>query len=280
MQSPAGAAREINERFVTGSSARLDLSNVSGDIEISGWDKAEIVLTGTLDPNAELELNHDNKRLDVKVVKKKGARKMRESELFLKVPFQSELSIYAVSSDLDVAGVFGPQRLEVVSGDISVAGFTRDLKVKSVSGNILLQGKGEPARVSVVSVSGNTTVSDAAGELDITSVSGATRVKEGTFERVQTKSTSGRIEFLGGLTDAGRLDAEVISGKVVINLTGAEAIDVELETFSGNIKNCSGEQAVRKSKYGPGQLLQFSRGAANRDVRVRSLSGNVEFCAR
>lgn len=273
-------ARELEERFMTGPMARLDLSNISGEIWVEGWDEEEILLTGSLDDNAEVELRHNDKRVGIKVVKKKGVRRMGGSDLHVRVPTASELSVYAVSSDLEVKAVTGSLRLEVVSGDINVFGFERDLEVKSVSGDIELRGSLKPGRVSVVSVSGDTDIREVAGELETTSISGDTQIVGGDFDRVRVKSTSGKVEFLGGLNSSGRLDAEAISGNVVINLVGEDELDVEVETFSGNIGNCLGEKSVRKSKFMPGQLLHFSRGAANRDVRVRSMSGNVEFCAR
>ena len=278
--SPAALAQDIKERFATGPDANVDLSNVSGAIYITGWDEKEVSITGELDDNAEIELTHDDNKVGVKVVKKPGAHRMGKTTLKLQVPFASTLSVYAVSSDLTVDKVSGAMQLEVVSGDVSVSGFERDLRVKSVSGDVALRGRQKSARLSVVSVSGDTNVRGAGGDLEATSVSGDTRIEGGDFDQVRVQSTSGRVEFAGKLNSAGRLDLEAISGNVVIELEGKEDLDVEAETFSGSISNCLGEKSIRKSEHGPGELLRFSRGAADQDVRVRSLSGNVKICAR
>lgn len=272
-------SRELNERFVTGTEARLDLSNISGEIVISGWDKGEVHLTGELDDRAQIEAQQENQRVNIKVTRKKGVGRMGDSDLNLKVPFDSELSVYAVSSDLEVEKVIGVQRLEVVSGDIKVTDFEADLHVKSVSGDILLQGKELATEVSIVSVSGDTEVFNSAGEVDITSVSGRTELTGSNFDRVEVNSTSGSVVFKGGLSPDSRFDAEAVSGNVSLDLDSGSELDVEVETFSGAIRNCSGEKATRKSKYGPGQLLQFSRGASSQDIRIRSMSGNVNICA-
>lgn len=273
-------ARELDERFVTGDVARLDVSNISGEISIAGWDKGEIYLTGELDDRAEIELQQENQRVNIKVIRKKGVGRMGDSDLNLKVPFDSELSVYAVSSDLEIKKVIGVQRLEVVSGDIRVTDFESDLRVKSVSGDILLRGKGQATQISIVSVSGDTEVFDSAGEVDISNVSGSTELTGGNFDRVEIHSTSGSVVFKGGLSQDSRFGVESVSGNVALDLDDGSELDVEVETFSGSIRNCSGEKSVRKSKYGPGQLLQYSRGASSQDVRISSMSGDVNICAR
>jgi len=278
---PADAVAElIDQRFVTGLDARLDLSNVSGDVQITGWDKNEVHVTGELGKNAEIRFEHEQRDVRVKVAKKRGFRRMGPTRLRVRVPLGAQLSVYAVSADLIVRDVAGEQRIEVVSGDVNINGFAQELRVKAVSGDISLVGTSVPGRVSVVSVSGDTRISDVAGDIETRSVSGNTRVSGASFDRVQVNSTSGDVNFQGGINALGRFEAEVISGDVALDLADGKSLEVDIETFSGGIRNCLGEESQRKSKYGPGRILRFSRGAADQAVRVRSMSGGVRLCAQ
>ena len=274
------AARDVNERFVTGPNARVDISNVSGSVRVDGWDRQEVLITGDLHKNAEMDLRHDDERVGVKIRKKSGFGRSGPTELRVQVPYASEVEVYVVSADIEVRKVAGELRLEVVSGDVEVRDLRGDAQVTSASGDIEIAGELSPSRVKIVSVSGDARVRDVAGEVDITTISGRNTVTGGDFERVRLESTSGRIEFLGGLLSGGQLDAQAISGRIELEIVDGDDLDVDIETFSGNIDNCMGEEAERKSKYGPGRQLRFSRGAADRDVRAKALSGRVELCAR
>ena len=272
-------ARDIEERFKTGSNARLDLSNVSGDIQVFGWDRDEVLIEGELADNAEMELDQVDRRVTIKVVKKKGSRRMGSTELRVQVPFTSELSLYGVSADIDVEDVRGTQRIEVVSGDIDVRGFDDDLRIRSVNGDVVLRGRLSPGLITVVSVSGDIDVREVAGQIEITSISGNMRIVGGEFSRARLNSTSGNVEFVGAIATDGRLGIENLSGEIDIDLLDDDGLDVDIESFSGDIRNCLGEDVRRKRKHGPGQILRFSRGTGDRELRVQTLSGDVGLCA-
>ena len=82
-----------------------------------------------------------------------------------------------------------------------------------------------------------------------------------------------------GLT-GGSLRCGVVNGEVDVLLHSDANLDVDVETFNGDIDNCFGEKSERKSEYGPGRFLRFSRGDADRTVRIRAFNGDVDICSR
>jgi len=273
-------ALDVSERFAVNADTRFELSNVSGDIRVSGWEHNEVLIEGDLAKNAELEVETSPRHIAIKVVKKPGARRMGSSELRVQVPFAAELSLYGVSGDIEVEAVHGTQRIEVVSGDIEVLDFDHDVRVRSVKGDVKLSGSGSSSLVTVVSVSGDIDIRNLAGELEATSISGNLDIEGGEFSRVRLNSTSGDVEFAGGIANEGRLGVEVISGEVEIDLSSTVNLDVDIESYSGKISNCLGEEVQRKRKYGPGQVLRFTSGKGNRTVHIQALSGDVGLCAK
>src|SRR5690242_10716941 len=131
----AGAAAHADNKSVertVPAEARgvVDISNVSGRVEVIGWDRAEVNVRGELDEGVErVDVTSEHGRTVVKVVPHTGQH--GDAVLRVKVPKESEVNVSAVSAEVTTSGVLGEQRLSAVSGDIT-AEFTGDLEVKTV----------------------------------------------------------------------------------------------------------------------------------------------------
>jgi len=157
----AGAAQADSKSFERAVPAEprgvVDISNVSGRIEVIGWDRPEVNVRGELDEGVErVDVTSEHGRTVVKVVLPHAGHH-GDAELRVKVPKESEVDVSAVSAEVTTSGVLGEQRLSAVSGDIT-AEFAGDLEVKTVSGEVKLKGHGQPARLHVSSVSGDVRV--------------------------------------------------------------------------------------------------------------------------
>src|SRR5438874_190721 len=145
----------------------VDISNVSGTVVVSGWDRPEVSVRAELGEGVErVDVSTDHGRTTVKVVLPHSGHG-GEADLHVQIPKDSELAVSAVSADVATAGVTGAQRLNTVSGDITAELGGSDLELKSVSGNVKLKGHGQPARLHVSTVSG-----DGAGHLRLKTMSG------------------------------------------------------------------------------------------------------------
>src|SRR5437667_147500 len=169
----AGAAQADSKSFERAVPAEprgvVDISNVSGRIEVIGWDRPEVNVRGELDEGVErVDVTSEHGRTVVKVVLPHTGHH-GDAELRVKVPKESEVDVSAVSAEVTTSGVLGEQRLSAVSGDIT-AEFAGDLEVKTVSGEVKLKGHGQPARLHVSSVSGDVRLEHGAGALPRLSV--------------------------------------------------------------------------------------------------------------
>ncbi len=274
----AFASTDIDERDPADLDGRVKVDNVSGSLEIVGWDRPEVEVSGTLGEGAELRFQANGDRTLISVRKRSGVWRMKPSHLVVKIPTGSELGASVVSAELTVDSMFGPQKLESVSGDIDAELGATDIEITSVSGRIQLEGEGQIGRMELASVSGRISAQDIAGEVKLTSVSGKLELEAGELGRLRLNSTSGDIEAEFGLSAGSRVQAETISGDIELLFADADDLQVDVETFSGSIDNCFDEQEQRKRKHGPGRHLSFERGAGDRSVRVESLSGDVKLC--
>src|SRR5207237_8612930 len=144
----------------------VEISNVSGRVEVIGWDGPEVNVRGELDEAVErVEVTSEHGRTVVKVVLPHTGHH-GDAELRVKVPKESEVDVSAVSAEVTTSGVLGEQRLSAVSGDIT-AEFDGDLEVRSVSGEVKHKGNGQPARLLVRPGRGDGRIENGVGELDV-----------------------------------------------------------------------------------------------------------------
>src|ERR1700689_2648648 len=135
--SLAYAATSVDEHRPANPQGAVEIDNVAGLIDVQGWDKSEVAVTGTIGKDVErVDVTSDSNRTSIRVVLPKGLHwSMRDGEahLVIHVPTNSSLSASLVSSDLKVSAVRGALELRTVSGNISGDG-GGDLRANDVSG--------------------------------------------------------------------------------------------------------------------------------------------------
>jgi DUF4097 and DUF4098 domain-containing protein YvlB len=259
----------------------VDVSNVSGDIEVSGWDRSEVSVHAELSAGVErVDVTSEGARTVVKVVLAAGSIHHGGAHLRLKIPKSSELDVSAVSSDVTSSGVLGVQRLSAVSGDVSAELAGSDLELKTVSGNVTLKGHGQPARLHITTVSGDVHLEHGAGDLEASTVSGNLVTGLDSAHSVLAHTTSGDVRFEGKLARGAMLEASTVNGDLTVRASAEGGYVYQVSSFSGDISSCFGEKAARTSQYGPGTQLQGTRGEGAGHVRLKSMSGDVELCDR
>lgn len=275
------ADEDINQKMDAASDGIVTISNVAGSVEVQGWSRNEVEVTGTLgDDVEELVFERDDDEITIKVkVPRRGSRDI-SSRLEVKIPAGSSVRINTVSADIDVENVAGEQRLEAVSGDITTAAAGSDIDVKTVSGDVEVGGENQPVRTRLNSVSGDIDAEDLAGEIVAESVSGDIAVTQSAFERASLQTVNGDVVFHARLHGTTRLDIETINGEVDIELAEEISARYDVETFNGHIRNCFGPEPVRTSRYAPGRELKFTEGGGQGRVTIRTLNGDLRLCRR
>jgi hypothetical protein len=269
----------INETRPAAPNAVVEVENLAGSVEVVGWTKPELEVTGTLARGAErCEVSGDQNHLKVRVVLPRNAREVDGSVLKLQLPAGARLEVEGVSVDISVAGVTGRIELESVSGDLTVTGRPAGLEGSTVSGTIEVELA--PSGSKLESVSGNVTVTSASGGLEASSVSGDVVVKGGSLDRAEVSSTSGSIRCAADLSGTGPIELESMSGEVSLEVPAKVVADFELSTFSGDISSALGPQPQRTSEYAPGEELKFSTGPGGPKVTASSFSGSVTLKTR
>ena len=271
----------VDRKVAADANGEVVISNVSGTIDVRGWDRNEVQVTGHLDDGVErVDVESANGRTVIKVVLPRGNSHDGDAVIEVQVPKMSSVEVAAVSADVSSRGVQGAQRLKSVSGDITAEIAGDDSEVRSVSGDLTVRGSGKPISLRVSSVSGGLDLTNGAGKLDVVTVSGDAQVEMGETSELRGRTTSGDLKLRARLTRDARVDMESVSGDVTLRLAAPGGISTEIESFSGDITGCLANAVERVSKYGPGKRLNIRTVEAGARVRAKTLSGDIEICDR
>jgi hypothetical protein len=259
----------------------VDISNVAGTIEVTGWDRNQVSVHGELGEGVErVDVISQPGHTTIKVVLPNGSRHREdvEANLTVQIPQGSELDVSAVSADVAAKNVLGVQRLQSVSGGVSAELGPGGAEIKNVSGDITLHGHGQSAGVHISTVSGDVKIERAAGDLEVGTVSGEVKGSLEGAHSLRVRSTSGDVTFTGRLASGPNVDVESVSGELTLKASADGGYAYELTSFSGEINNCFGAPAQRTSQYGPGSSLRGTRGNGTGRVYMKSMSGELMLC--
>lgn len=278
--SLAQAATAVDEHRPANPQGVVEIDNIAGSIDVQGWDKSEVAVTGTIGKDVDrVEVTNGADRTSIRVVVTKnhnwGSGRDGAANLVIHVPAGSSIAATLVSADLKVSAVHGDFKAQTVSGNISgeVGG---DVHANAVSGDIHLVA-GSAKAIEAKSISGDVVLTGGNADTEVTTVSGNAKLNLGTVPRARLRTISGDLS--ANLTAAPdiSIEAESISGDIKLDFASTPAADYDVQTLSGDIENCFGPEAVRP-QHGPGHHLRFKTGDGR--VRVTTKSGDVRLCAK
>jgi hypothetical protein len=273
------AGRTIDEQRAADPQGEVEIVNLSGRVEVDGWDRSEVEVKGTAGDNVErVDVSSAGRRTSIRVLSRSNHSwgSDGEAHLVIHVPARSRLTATLVSADFKVSGVLGDLKLQAVNGSLS-GDAGGDLHASTVSGDIRMTARAAKS-IDVRTISGNIHLTGGGGEVDINTVSGDATVELGEVTRGRFKAISGNVAATLGLAADARIDGEMVSGDLNFKFAAAPSAEFDVQTVSGDIKNCFGPKPV-EARYGPGSRLQFTNGDGHGRVHIDTKNGDVQLCA-
>ncbi len=287
----------IDEVRSAGPKDNVEISNVKGRVEVEGWDKNEVRVTGTLGKNVErLEFERDGDDTEIRVIKSGNGWRMGESNLVIRLPFGNEVRVECVSGSIEVNGIKADLDLESISGSVRAVNCEGDIEAQSTSGSVkVLSSKGD---VKAESISGSVEVDGDFREAKAKSTSGSVRVKtvrdevraesiSGSVEivgvaprDVECQSESGSVSYTGGLAPNAKLRARTHSGSVKLRLPADVSARMYAQTISGSINNQINSVEAERPQNGPGASLNTKFGDGSADINANAFSGSVTISTK
>jgi DUF4097 and DUF4098 domain-containing protein YvlB len=192
-------SKDINLTYPLDADGRFSIDNISGHIEITGSDRNEVVVKGTI---------HGHTREGVDAVKTDVDSGLDHVVILTRQPSNTTGFPYSWPWFKRIYD-------ERVDYTIEVPRHARLKDVSSVSGNVTITGVS--GSIGASTVSGDMQVTGAAGNLNLSTVSGgieAELVSLGHGQSVSFKTISGRIEATLPANANAKISANAISGHI------------------------------------------------------------------
>jgi len=289
LRAQGGAGERFSRSVKVGKGASLEVSNLSGDIEIraGGGDEIRIEAVKRVhDAGDDSEVARQLEGVEIEVTEMAGVvrvstthrsrRSHRVSVDFtITVPPDCAVGAKSVSGDVRATGVKGELRAETVSGDVSVTQVSQLRVAKSVSGNVSLSSATAADYLEVSSVSGEVAARGIkAKEIQVSSVSGGLRVEEVACQRASLESVSGDIRYSGPIQPGGRYQFKTHSGDIWLTVGSDTGFEVEAKTWSGEIQS---QLPITVSELRKGRMLRGVYGDGSAYIMASSFSGDVSI---
>ncbi|HEV7612611.1 MAG TPA: DUF4097 family beta strand repeat-containing protein [Steroidobacteraceae bacterium] len=278
--SQVHAAKTIEERRAADPQGEIEIVNVSGKVEVAGWNRSEVEVSGTAGDNVErVDVTTAGSRTTIHVASRSAHTwgSDGEANLVVHVPVKSAVTATLVSADFSVTGVMGNLKLQAVSGNLS-GDAGGDIRATTVSGDVRLAGRAAK-EIEVKTISGDIHLMGGGGDVEITTVSGNATIELADVSRARFKSVSGDMTVALALAQGGQIESESVSGGVSLKFAATPAAEFDVQSFSGMIRNCFGPKPVQP-QYGPGSRLQFTNGEGHGRVRINTKNGDVQLCVK
>lgn len=288
------AGEKVDETLSSNGVNAVTIENISGEVTIVGWDKANVTVKGELDDEAKkLIFEQVGNTINIKVdLPNHGNWNSKGSDLTIHMPADLRINFESVSSDVELENLTNNVMVKTVSGNIKASKLSEHIDLSSVSGNIktdTLSGKitlatisgdikdnNSKGRLQLRAVSGDINANSQANEVIVNNVSGHTELRLAKVNELRLSAVSGDTTTSLFLLNNGVVKASSVSGDIVLDFQNDIAADFRLKTNAGGeLINQLTKQKAERAKYGPSAKLYFQTGAANGSVGVNTVSGEV-----
>ena len=133
---PAALAAQtaVDQKRPAAPDASVSIENSAGSTKVTGWERAEVQVKGTVCSECELSLDGTDKRVQVEIESHHVNPMAGKSDIEVMVPAGSSVSVEGFSVTISIAGVTGGVKAETVNGTITHAGGGKDVQLQSVNG--------------------------------------------------------------------------------------------------------------------------------------------------
>ncbi|MGK0223236.1 MAG: DUF4097 and DUF4098 domain-containing protein YvlB [Limisphaerales bacterium] len=271
------AGEDINQTKAVDPTGTVKIHNPRGDLEIHGWDRAEVQIDGDVDDLAEtVRFEVEGKITLIHIaLPTKNVNWGDGSDLDIYIPHASGLHIDGVSTNIEVEDISGTIAIRTVGGDIEVSATSGRIQIETVSGDVDVNNS--TGKLSVVTTSGNLDLEVDASDVFVDTMSGDVDLQLGAFDRLTAESINGALKLAGQLNPTGSIHAKTVNADISLELTKpvnaqirATAIasgDISYSLTDDRPKHLSSRQTVLNAVAGDGSA----------QITLNTISGAIEI---
>lgn len=249
---------------------RLEVSNFSGDVTVTGWDKSAVRVEADHGARTQVGLDRRPGVLRLSSIGYRGPA--GEVGYEIHVPTWMGVDISGPFTDVTIEGMRGDLKVETVKGDVNVDGGDGSVELSSVQGDVAI--KNAKGRIKLNSINEGVTVTKVTGQLEAQTVNGDIVIDDVQLDGLDVSSVSGDLWFEGPLLRNGRYRLATHEGTIQIVLPDHPNANVSVSTFSGDF---SSDQGVLMNGSEGNRRSQFVLGAGGPQLSLESFSGSIQL---
>jgi hypothetical protein len=225
--SGAAWARDFQRSYQLPAGGTIRIRNVSGDINITGYDGSTVNVSGTIEGSTRnmvrIEDSSSGRAVDIVVRYPNNGNCDASVRFQVQVPRSISYDfedLASVSGDITISDVAGRLHISTVSGGVHAAGVSGSISAKSVSGDVQAElvdvRGGDDMRFNTVSGNVTFTVPGSAGAtVEMTSLSGS--LSTDFPLHIQTERFTSRKTCTGQIGNGGRrVHVTTVSGSICL----------------------------------------------------------------
>ena len=275
--------RHIEKIFSVQPGGELMVDTDFGDVEVEGWEHAEVEISVDLegDPDElkkfDLQFRQSDNRVEVLGILKKRGWRFRDwiemhAKYSIRVPLQFMVHVSTAGGDIRLRAVNGVVKLGTSGGDVRVGEVQGKTKVETSGGDVIVK-----------EVIGNVSVETSGGDIEVSSVQGDTQAETSggdvrivSFDgKIEAQTSGGDIEVRAGGENRG-MSLETSGGDIVIYLPLAIAATLDASTTGGEVESeleiaTSGkiqDDELRGNINGGGELIKARTSGGDISIRI------------
>jgi len=271
------AGEKIDKKLDASDLKEVEIHNNRGSVEITGWDKEQIVVKGELDDLTEKFVfsNSGDKAL-IKVVlphRNFNSRSGKGSKLKIYVPRNVAVQFGGVATDLKISDLNNGVDIGSVSGNITLKSINGKGYINSVSGKIDV--KQLTGRMEITTVSGDVKATVSSKRISVGGVSSDISITTEAIESIAISTVSGDAKVYGRLLEDGSIKLSNVSGDSYYYAMSGLNARVALETGpGGDVINKYSDDKPTSSFIGS-EKLKFTAGNGEGLIRMSTVSGEI-----
>lgn len=257
-------AEAIDKTFEVGPQGELSVTNVSGQITVTGTDATAITVHATKRgsrrrmENTRIEIEHAGNRVSLRTrgdhAGPTGIRgNVCSVDYIIQVPHACEIQAEGVSADISVRHTRGDVSIKAVSGDVDIADVSGECSVTTVSGDVMANAL--------------------EGELRLRTTSGDATVRAGRLPRFNLNTVSGDLSIDTPLASGEHYLAKTVSGDLRIAVPAGTGATVQMKSVSGEVSSDLPAEIIKSSRRN--WQGRINGGGAN--VEMHSVSGDLRI---
>ncbi len=209
---------------------RLSLDNFNGGVEIIGWEKNAVDISGVkyastedLLKQVQVEISAQPKEIRIRTIHPSGRRNGFGARYVLRVPHHTLLDrIQTTNGSIRAESVEGGARLLTTNGSVHALKLRGELDIQTTNGAIEAIGQEGPATLHTTN--GAVSVDGLRGALDASTTNGRIRARVLTIEagkRLRASTSNGSIELTVETLKDNDVRASTSNGSITLRLPAA-----------------------------------------------------------